>query len=238
MTTYFEVANVTKRFGDKVALDDVSIVVSEPSIVGLVGKNGSGKTTLMRHIVGLQLPTSGSVTTLGCPSPYLDGPQLSRIGMAYQHTALLGWMSAGRLLRYVANFYPVWDEDLENHLVDVFEIDRKANVLAMSPGNRQKLSLVLAVCHHPLLLLLDEPLSDLDAIVRRDVIDALLDRFDRDEVAIVISSHLLNDLERFADRIIIMDEGRVLEDAPLDTLKEKFGMNLEGTFRQIVGAPA
>jgi ABC-2 type transport system ATP-binding protein len=108
----------------------------------------------------------------------------------------------------------------------------------MSPGNRQKLSLLLAVCHHPELLLLDEPLSSLDAIVRLEVIDALLEHYDRDHGVILISSHLLSDLERIADRIVILDKGRILEDASLDALKDKYGTNLEQMFRTIAGAAA
>jgi ABC-2 type transport system ATP-binding protein len=238
MSDFFALTNVTKRFNDKVALDQVSVALTEPSIVGLVGKNGSGKTTLLRHIVGLQLPTSGSCTTMGRATVDLDAAELSRIGMAHQQDTLLGWMKAGQLIRYVARFYETWDEELERHLVKRLEIDLKANVLTKSPGNRQKLSLLLAVCHHPTLLLLDEPLSDLDPIVRRDVVEELLDRFRRDEMAIVISSHLLHDLERIADRIICLDKGCIVEDASLDTIKDRYGVNLDQAFRQLVGAGA
>lgn len=236
MTDFFELTNVSKQFGDKRALDNVSLTLSEPSIVGLVGKNGSGKSTLLRHVVGLLLPTSGSCRTMGQATKDLDAPQLSRIGMAHQQDTLLGWMTAEQLIRYVANFYATWDEVLEQHLVRTLEIDLSAKVVTKSPGNRQKLSLLLAVCHHPRLLLLDEPLSDLDPIVRRDVVEALLDRFRRDEMAIVISSHLLHDLERIADRIVCLDKGRVVADAPLDELKDRYGMNLDQVFRQLVGA--
>ena len=222
MTDYFELADVTKRFGKATALDGVSFRVSEPSIVGLVGKNGSGKSTLLRHVVGLYLPTAGRCTTLGCPSATLGADELARIGMVHQHDTLLGWMRAEELLRYVASFYNVWDRELEAHLVELLEIERKDSVVSMSPGTRQKLALVIATCHHPELLLLDEPLSDLDPIVRRDVVEALLDRFRRDEVAIVISSHMLHDLERIADRIVCLDKGRIVADAPLDELKERY----------------
>jgi ABC-2 type transport system ATP-binding protein len=236
MTDFFSLSNVTKQFGAARALDGVSLRLSEPSIVGLVGKNGSGKTTLLRHVVGLHLPTSGSCTTFGRKTVELDAAELVRIGMAHQHDVLLGWMKAGQLLRYVATFYKRWDTELEQHLVRRLEIDETARVLKMSPGNRQKLSIVLAVCHHPALLLLDEPLSDLDPIVRREVVEELLDRFRREEMAIVISSHLLHDLERIVDRVVCLDQGKVVADSPLDELKDQYGANLDQLFRQLVGA--
>jgi ABC-2 type transport system ATP-binding protein len=107
-------------------------------------------------------------------------------------------------------------------MVELLEIDPGDRIESMSPGTRQKVSLVLAVCHHPSLLLLDEPISDLDPVVRRDVMETILDRFRTQEVAIVISSHLLHDVERVANRIVCMDRGRIVADAPLDDLIEGF----------------
>ncbi len=236
MTSYIEMDDVTKRFGDVVALDHVNLRVTEPSIIGLVGKNGSGKTTLLRHVIGLQLPTSGTCRTLGQNASRLDSPELSRIGVAHQHDPLVGWMTAEALIGYVSGFYDTWDAALERHLIRQMEIDVRTPVGTMSPGNRQKLSLLLAVCHHPSLLLLDEPLADLDPIVRRDVVAELLDRFRSDDMVIVFSSHLLHDLERIADRIICVDHGRIVADAPLDDLKDAHGANLDELFRRLVGA--
>ncbi|HEX6693347.1 MAG TPA: ABC transporter ATP-binding protein [Longimicrobiales bacterium] len=236
--SYVEIENVTKKFGGKVALDSVSLRITTPSIVGLMGKNGSGKSTLLRHICGLQLPTSGVCRTLGTDTAVLDSPELSRIGIAHQHDSLIGWMSGGRLISYVSGFYATWDTALEERLVKLLEINRDAGVATSSPGNRQKLSLLLAVCHHPTVLLLDEPLSDLDPIARRDVIDVLIEEFQGHDVAIVISSHLLHDLERIAERIVCLDAGRVVADASLDELKEQYGSNLDTMFRRIVGASA
>jgi ABC-2 type transport system ATP-binding protein len=234
--SYFGMAGVSKKFKDKLALDNVTLSVEEPSIIGLVGKNGSGKTTLMRHIVGLQLPTSGACTTLGVPTALLEAPQLSKIGMTHQHDVLLAGMKAGTLLQYVSGFYPTWDDSLQQHLVDRFELDLKARTLTMSPGNRQKLGFIMAVCHHPSLLLLDEPLSDLDPIVRRELVEEILERFRTGEMAIVISSHLLHDMERLADRIVCLDEGRIVADSTLDDLKDRYGANLDDVFHTLVGA--
>jgi ABC-2 type transport system ATP-binding protein len=222
MPDYFSLDHITKKFGSKVALDDISLRVTEPSIIGLVGKNGSGKTTLLRHVPGLYLPTKGTATTFGTATVDLSPDHMARLGMSHQHDELIEWMSARRILRYVASFHARWDRELENRLVELLEVDPGDRIDTMSPGMRQKVSLILAVCHHPALLLLDEPISDLDPIVRRDVMEAVLDRFRTEEVAIVISAHLLHDVERVANRIVCMDRGRIIADAPLDELIEGY----------------
>lgn len=235
MTHAVEFDRVTKRFGDRAALDDVTLAIPRRSIVGLLGRNGSGKTTLLRHITGLYLPTSGTCRTLGVDAAHLGAQELERIGVVTQHATLLGWMRVRQLVRYVASFYRTWDTDLEQHLIGVLDIDEQARVGTLSPGNAQKLGLVLATCHHPELLLLDEPLSDLDPFARRDVLAMLLGRFRTDEVTIVISSHLVHDIERVVDHVVCLDRGRVVVDAALDDLKERHGMNLEQIFLQIGG---
>ena len=222
MSNAFEFQSVTKRFGKTTALDDITYAAPRQSVIGLIGKNGSGKTTLLRHVTGLYLPTSGECTTFGVAGKDLGRVELSRIGVVNQHDTFLPWMRARQLLRYVSSFYDRWDKELERHLVGTLELDSEARVGAMSPGNAQKLGLVLATCHRPELLLLDEPLSDLDPIARQDVLTALLEYFRSDNATIVISSHMLHDIERIADRIVCMDAGRLVADSSLDDLKEGY----------------
>lgn len=222
MSNAFEFQNVTKKFGKTIALDDVTYAAPKQSVIGLIGKNGSGKTTLLRHVTGLYLPTSGECATLGVPTRNLGRAELSRIGVVNQHDTLLPWMRARQLVQYVSSFYDRWDQDLERRLVGALELDTEARVGAMSPGNAQKLALILATCHRPELLLLDEPLSDLDPIARQDVLTALLEYFRSDSPTIVISSHMLHDIERIADRIVCLDGGRLVADASLDDLKEGY----------------
>ena len=235
MTPAFELDRVTKRIGNTTALDDVSLAIPRRSIVGLLGRNGSGKTTLLRHVTGLYLPTTGTCRTLGVDAARLGAAELSQIGVVTQHATLLGWMRVRQLVRYVSSFYREWDTDLEQHLLRTLDIDEHARVGTLSPGNAQKLGLVLATCHHPALLLLDEPLSDLDPFARRDVLAMLLGRFRSDDVTIVISSHLVHDIERVVDHVVCLDRGRVVADAGLDELKEQYGMNLEQIFLRIGG---
>jgi ABC-2 type transport system ATP-binding protein len=222
MSAAVEFRGVTKRYGATVALDDVTLAVPRRSITGLVGRNGSGKTTLLRHATGLLLPDAGECVTLGRGAAELGRAELSRIGAVHQDDPLLGWMTAGQLLQYVASFHERWDRELERSLLATLELDARARVGAMSPGTRQKLALVLATCHHPELLLLDEPLSDLDPIARQAVLAALLERFSSDDMTIIISSHMLRDIEPVVDRIVCLHEGRVTADDALDDLKERF----------------
>ncbi|MBA3891343.1 MAG: ABC transporter ATP-binding protein [Gemmatimonadaceae bacterium] len=231
----FELRGVTKTFGATTALADVSIAVPRRSIVGLLGRNGSGKTTLLHHVTGLVLPTSGSCITLGADACTLGAEELSRIGVVNQRDTLLGWMRVHQLLSYVSTFYRTWDQALQAELVRTLDIDVDARVGALSPGNAQKVGLVVATCHHPELLLLDEPLSDLDPFARREVLGMLLGRFRSDDITIVISSHMIQDIERVIDRVILLEQGRVVADAELDALKEAHGKNLEQIFLELVG---
>lgn len=218
----FELRNMTKRFGKTEALRDVSLALPADRITGLIGKNGSGKTTLLRHVIGLQLPTSGACFTLGTRTPDLGPAELSRIGVVQQDDRFLPWMRVEQQIRYVATFYERWDQTLEQQLVQLLELDQDARVGALSPGNAQKLAIVLAMCHHPALLLLDEPLSDLDPIAREAMLALLLERFRSEPMTIVISSHILRDIERIVDNVVCLHEGRLVAHEPLDALQERF----------------
>lgn len=217
-----ELTNVTKRFGKTVALQDVTLRLPRGEVIGLVGRNGSGKSTLLNHLTGLLLPTSGACFAFGVPTKSLGAAQLARIGAMWQHGRLVPWMNVGRLLRYVGGFYDTWDVAYVDALVDRLQIDRNARVGTLSPGRLQQVSLVLALGHRPELLLLDEPLSDLDPDARRDALRILLDVFERDRPTIVISSHLLHDIEPVVTRVVALNDGAVTCDAELDELKERY----------------
>lgn len=217
-----ETRGLAKRFGDVAALDGVTLGIRRGSIVGLVGKNGSGKTTLLRHLVGLYLPTEGEVETLGRASGELGHDELASIGFVPQEIRLLDWMTVEQHLRYVATFYPRWDRQREERLCRELELAAETRVGALSAGNLQKLALVLALCHHPRLLLLDEPASDLDPLARARLLEFLLEVVRDDEATIVISSHVLRDVERVVDWILCLEAGRITTDAALDDLKDLY----------------
>ena len=214
--------NLTKRFDKVLALDGVSLAIRPQSIVGLLGRNGCGKTTLLDHVVGLYLPTEGAVRTLGVDSAVLGHDQLSSIGFVPQEIRLLDWMTVEQQLRYVSSFYPQWDSGRQARLLQDLDLDLDKRVGALSTGNLQKLAIILAVCHHPELLILDEPVSDLDPIVRARLLEFLLEVLREDQATIVVSSHILRDVEKIVDWVVCLDDGRVIADAALDDLKEQY----------------
>jgi ABC-2 type transport system ATP-binding protein len=218
----FEASGLTKDFGGVTALRDVSLSLSGPSIIGLIGRNASGKTTLLRHIVGLQLPTRGQARTLGVATRSLQHEQLARIGVVSQAPTFIGWMSVGRQLAYLSGFYPRWDSVRQSVLLDLLDLDLHADITGLSTGSAQKLAIVAALCHHPDLILLDEPVSNLDPISRDQFLKLLLDIVQEDHATIVISSHVLHDIESTVDWIVCLDAGTVAADAALDDLKDLY----------------
>jgi ABC-2 type transport system ATP-binding protein len=222
MTPAIETRSLTKRFGRTTALDSVTLTVPAGSIAGLIGRNGSGKTTLLYHLTGQYLPTTGGAFTLGTPCGRLSAAELARVGVVYQATRLLEWMTVRQHLRYVGSFYARWDHAREARLLADLDLDPNQVVAALSPGNVQKLALLLAIGHHPDLLLLDEPASGLDPVAREQVWDLLLDIVRQEGTTLVISSHILRDVERLVDRIVCLEAGRLTASRALDDLEEEF----------------
>lgn len=222
MTEIIQTEGLTRHFGKNVALDGVDLSVHAGDVVGLIGRNGSGKTTLFDHVVGLLLPTSGRCSTFGVEASRLSSEELGRIGVVHQTSRLLGWMSVQQQLRYVEAFHPRWDLERESLLMRELELDRKAKIRELSPGNVQKVALVLAVCSRPALLLLDEPLSSIDPIAREKLLAYLLELVREDGTTVVIASHVLRDVERIVNRIVCLERGKVCNDSGLDELLEDF----------------
>jgi len=217
-----QMRRVCKRFGKTKALDEVDLQIYRGRIIGLLGANGAGKSTLLRHIIGLYLPDEGHCTTFGCEAGKLGPMQLARIGYVHQEGELLDWMMVKQLVRYVSTYYPNWNNELEERYIDDFEISTKARVGSLSPGQRQRLAILLAIGFEPELLILDEPASTLDPIARAQFLDLLLKIIQDENRAIIISSHILSDVEKVIDHAVIMKEGRILVDCSFDQLRERF----------------
>ncbi len=214
--------NVSKVFGGTQALDRVNLTVGRGRIIGLLGANGAGKSTLLRTIIGLYLPDSGRVETFGCIARDLGPKELARIGYVHQEGELLNWMTVGQLIRYVAAYYPNWNAALEARYVADFEVNTKARVGSLSPGERQKVAILIAIAFEPELLILDEPASALDPIARARFLDLLLELIQTEGRTILISSHILSDVEKVIDHVIIMDHGRIIRDSGFDDLREQY----------------
>jgi ABC-2 type transport system ATP-binding protein len=217
-----EIRGITKQFKKKKALDNVSLDIYPGRIIGLLGPNGCGKSTLIRHIIGLYLPTHGTCATFGCDAAKLAPEELSRIGYVHQEGELLDWMTTGQLIRYVSAYYPNWNKGLEERYIHDFELGLDDRVGALSPGQRQKLAILLAIGHNPDLLILDEPASALDPIARAQFLDLLLKIIQQDRKTIMISSHILSDVEKIMDHVIIMKAAYIIEDRSFDDLRERY----------------
>jgi ABC-2 type transport system ATP-binding protein len=221
-TKLVEIRGLSKRFGGVQALDNVDLDIERGRIVGLLGANGAGKSTLLRHIIGLYLPDAGTCRTLGCPAAKLGPPELARIGYVHQEGELLDWMTTQQLIRYVSTYYPTWNKELEQRCVREYEIAPKARVGSLSPGQRQRLAILIAICFEPELLILDEPAAALDPLARAQFLDLLLQFIQDQNRTIIISSHILSDVEKVIDHAVIMKAGRIIADASFDELREKY----------------
>jgi ABC-2 type transport system ATP-binding protein len=225
-----EASNLGKAFGTKQVLQDVTFGVSPGDVIGVLGKNGAGKTTLLELMLGFTSPTTGAVRVFGHESHTLPGNIKARVGFVPQQDELLDQLNVADQLRVIASFYPHWDFALIDRLCGEWGVDAKARIKGMSVGERQKLSILLAFGHKPELLILDEPVASLDPIARRQFLEQLLTISTDESRAIVFSSHIVSDIERLANRIWILKEGRLDWQGDLDSLKESIvRLHIRGT---------
>ncbi len=216
------IENLHKQFNFTPVLKGVSLDIRSGSIIGLLGSNAAGKSTLIRHMVGLYLPDKGSCMTLGCDAAKLSPHELARIGYVHQEGGLIDWMDVAQLIRYVAAYYPTWNVKLEEAYVEEFKLDLGACVGDLSPGQRQMVSILLAIGSEPDLLLLDEPAAALDPLARRRFLDLLLGIIQDPERTVLISSHILSDVEKVIDHVVILEQGQIYRDVELAVLQQEF----------------
>lgn len=213
---------VTKLYGAVRALDDVSLEFAPGTIVGVLGPNGSGKTTLLGHLPGLVLPTAGSVETLGVPAARLGDAELARIGYVSQEPRLPEWLTVGETVEFVRAGRVRWDAALAARLLRDFELEPGRSVGALSPGLRQRLAILVAVAPRPDLLILDEPAASLDPVARHDFLRLLMELIQEEGRTILISSHVLSDVEKVVDTVLLINGGQVHCHQPLDELRETY----------------
>lgn len=215
-----EIRGLTKQFRKNTALIDVDLDIFPDHIIGLLGPDGCGKSTLIRHIIGQYVPTKGTCLTFGCEPSRLSNNELMHIGYVHQEDQLPSWMIVDQLIQYVSAYFPTWNKDLELRYINDFNIRMKDRVGSLSPGQRQKVAILLAIGHDPDLLILDEPTSALDPIGRAQFFELLLNIIQQKGKTILIASHILTDVEKIIDHVIIMKDGRIIENQGMDNLRE------------------
>ncbi len=215
------VTDVSRSFGPTKALVDVTFTVPRGCVFGLVGENGAGKSTLVKHLLGLLRAQSGTVRVFGLDPVLEPATVLARIGYLSEQPDLPAWMRVDELLRYTQAFYPRWDTAYAAQLLDDFRLPLHDRVKTLSKGQLARLGLIVAEAHRPDLLILDEPSSGLDPIVRRDILEAIVRTVADQGRTVIFSSHLLDEVERVSDHLAMLHRGALRLCAPLDDVRTR-----------------
>jgi ABC-2 type transport system ATP-binding protein len=206
-----------KRYRTKWALSDCTLSIPAGHVVGLVGPNGAGKTTLLNLATGLLAPTTGTIEVLG-GRPAAGPAQLAKVGYLAQDAPVYAGLSIADHLKLGARLNPGWDADLARDRVEKLDLDPRQKAGSLSGGQRAQLALTMATAKRPELLLLDEPVAALDPLARREFLSDLMETVAEQPVSVVLSSHLIGDLERVCDYLILLIASRVLLAGPVDEL--------------------
>jgi len=207
-------------------LDGVTFEVEKGRVVGLVGKNGAGKTTLLRIAMGMLEAQQGTVRLFGLDPRHEPLEVKRRVGFVSEDQILPPFMRVEQILDLHRGLFPTWDESITEDLIERFRIPLRTKIKALSKGQARQVALLCAVAHKPEILLLDEPAAGLDPAARREFLETSIQLLNRTGSTILFSSHYMTDVERLADRIVMLHEGRVLIEAELDELHEQYSLAL------------
>jgi ABC-2 type transport system ATP-binding protein len=220
MSNAIRTENLTKKFRKVEALSGLTLIVPEGAVFALVGPNGAGKTTAIKILMNIFPATSGHAEVFGLKSTRIRARELASIGYVSENQELPEWMQVGSFLSYLRPFYPTWDRSLESTLVSQFDLPLDRKLRNLSRGMRMKAALAGSLAYHPKIIILDEPFTGLDPLVRDELIQGLLERVE--ESTIFISSHDLAEIESFANHVGYLEQGRLRFSEELSTLMERF----------------
>jgi ABC-2 type transport system ATP-binding protein len=227
---------VEKKFGARTALAGLDLHVERGTVCALVGPNGAGKTTAIEMLLGLRAPTSGEVRVLGL-DPQKDGHRLRQsIGFVPEKHHIYDWMTVPQVLELAAGIYPNWDHNELARIDHILRLPRDRKVKHLSRGELAKLAFEVALSHRPELLILDEPTSGLDPFVRRQILDAIIDLLAGGDRSVLFSTHILSDVERIADRVVVLADGRVAASLSVEAVRARF-LLAKYTFEDAPEAP-
>jgi ABC-2 type transport system ATP-binding protein len=228
MANIINVVGLNKSYGKKVVLDNVSFEIEEGSIVGLLGPNGCGKTTLIKILTGLIKDHTGTVKIANEePGAYTKG----LVAFLPDTSYLPDWMKPSDAIEYFADFYEDFDKNKAVRMVTDFGLDPHQKFKTMSKGQQEKLSLILVMCRQAKLYVLDEPLGGLDPAARGAILDLIMNNYAKN-AAVLLSTHLINDVERIFDRVLMINGGKVVVNSHINEIKEK-GKTVEEVFKEV-----
>ncbi len=220
MSTVITIDSLDMRYNGEAVLKELNLAVPEGSVYAFLGRNGSGKTTTIKILLGLLDQEAGSVKVLGL-DPVRDAKFLMQdIGYVSEDRVLYEWMTAGEMIRFTAAFYQNWDSKLAADLAKRLKIRSEIKISKMSRGQKGKLCLLLALAYRPRLLILDEPTAGLDSVVRRQFIEETIELISEEGRTVFFSTHLIDEVERVADRVGILTSGTLAMETNLQNMKE------------------
>jgi len=208
--------SLTKQFGNKLALNDLTLDIPHGGIHAIVGSNGAGKSTLFRLLLGVETPTSGICTLLGERSDNISANVRGKVGYVNEEHTLPGWMKVAAVKELQQSFYPDWNHDIYNKVIAYFDVDPKQKVSVLSRGERAGFNLSMALAQRPSLLILDEPTLGLDVVARQSFLEALMFTETEEEMTTIYCSHQMEEVERIAEQLIIMEKGRLINNSTPD----------------------
>lgn len=217
-----ETHNLTRRFGRTEAVHGLNLAVPTGSICALLGANGAGKTTTLKLLMNLLRPTAGEARVLGVDSRRLGERELAQIGYVSENLQLPLWMTVRQLLDYCRPFYPTWDRGLEKSLLAQFDLPEDRRLKALSRGMLMKAALLSSLAYRPKLLVLDEPFSGLDPLVREEFVRGVLEVSALGDWTVLVSSHDIEEVERLADQVALLENGRLRLSESAETLQGRF----------------
>ena len=219
-TAAIVIEGFTKRYGARDAVHDLSLQVPAGCIFGLLGRNGAGKSTTIKSLLNLVRPTAGRLRVLGLDSAADSVAIRGRVGYLPEEPCYYPWMTVSEIVAFNAAFYDTWDASLAASLLERLELPRERRLKELSRGTQAKVGLAMALAPRPELLILDDPTSGLDPVVRREFLEAVIANVQAEGGTVFFSTHLLHEMERVADEVAILHEGRLLVRASLETLKK------------------
>lgn len=222
MSTILEAQNLTRRYWRHHAVSDLTFEIARGSLCAFLGRNGAGKTTTIKMLAGLVKPSAGSSALRGQNSQSLNARDWQHIGYVSENQKLYEWMRVGELIAFTRALYPRWDIQFEKDLTRKFSLPLDRKIKTCSLGEQRKLALLLSLAYRPELLILDEPFSGLDVLVKDEFLAGLLELTQQNEWTVFFSTHDIAEVERMADRILILEKGRLELSESLENLQQRF----------------